>query len=59
MDNFNRKEFKELWKRINRKAVYEVKFDSQELIEKSVVALNEELRVSGLRFSIVEGVKKD
>lgn len=28
IDNFDKKEFQELWKRINRRAVYRVEFDS-------------------------------
>jgi len=38
-ENFNKKEFKELWSRINRKAAYGVQFDSAELIDKCVKAL--------------------
>ena len=34
--NFEKKAFKELWNRINRKAVYRVEFDSDELIRKSI-----------------------
>ena len=35
-DNFDKKEFKELWGRINKKAVYTVHFDSDELVGKCV-----------------------
>ncbi|MGX9991658.1 hypothetical protein ACS4RR_021250 [Rhizobium sp. Z1P35] len=38
--NFERKEFQELWARINQKAVYRVEFESAELVQKSVDALN-------------------
>ena len=31
--NFEKKEFQELWRRINQKAVYRVEFDSDELVE--------------------------
>ena len=41
--NFEKKEFKELWERINRKAVYRVEFDSNELIRNSIRALDKEL----------------
>lgn len=44
--NFEKKEFKELWNRINRKAAYSVHFDSAELIGKCVQTLNKELRVT-------------
>lgn len=33
--NFEKKEFQELWSRINRKAVYRVEFDSDELVKKA------------------------
>ena len=38
--NFAKKEFQELWGRINHKAVYQVEFDSTELITKCVTALD-------------------
>ena len=56
--NFEKKEFQELWSRINRKAVYRVEFDSDELVKKSVQAL-QELRVTPLQFKIMIGVQKD
>ena len=57
-DNFNKKEFKELWNRINKKAVYGVKFDSSELIKKSIESLKE-LKVSSLQYVITEGMQRD
>ncbi len=57
--NFEKKEFQELWSRINRKAVYRVEFDSDELVEKSVQALEQELRVTPIQFKIMSGVQKD
>ena len=53
--NFEKKEFLELWSRINRKAVYRVEFESNELVQKSVVALNKELRVTPLQYTVQEG----
>lgn len=53
--NFAKKEFKELWKHINRKSAYIVDFDTDELIEKSVEALNLHLRVSQVFFKIESG----
>ncbi|MDD5596469.1 MAG: DEAD/DEAH box helicase family protein [Victivallaceae bacterium] len=53
--NFEKKEFKELWNRINYKAVYSVKFDSSELIDKCIVALETELRVSPLQYTVQAG----
>ena len=57
--NFERKEFQELWERINRKAVYRVDFDSAELIKKSVSALNSQLRVTPLQYTVRAGIQRD
>lgn len=53
--NFEKKEFKELWNRINRKAAYSVHFDSAELIAKSVATLDTELRVAPLQYTVHRG----
>ena len=57
--NFHKKEFQELWNKINRKAVYAVDFDSNELIKKAVIALNSELRVTPLKFIVSKGEQTD
>lgn len=57
--NFEKKEFKELWGRINRKAVYSVDFDTTELVAKCVAALDTELKVSPLQYNIVAGEQTD
>lgn len=57
--NFHKKEFHELWNRINKQAVYKVEFDTNELIEKAVRALNGELRVRYLEYTVVTGTQKD
>jgi len=54
-DNAKRKEWLELWNRINHKYAYTVSFDSQELIEKSVLAINAHLEVSELSYRRVAG----
>lgn len=54
-DNFQKKEFQELWNRINRKAVYTVHFETSELVEKCVKAVNSELKVSSLQYTIQRG----
>jgi type III restriction enzyme len=54
-DNFDKKEFKELWNRINHKAVYNVHFDSSELVKKCVQTLNIELRVKPLQYTVQRG----
>jgi type III restriction enzyme len=53
--NFEKKEFKELWNRINRKAAYSVHFDSAELVSKSVATLDTELRVAPLQYTVHRG----
>lgn len=57
--NFEKKEFQELWARINRKAVYRVEFDSTELIKNCIKTLNKELRVSPLQYTIQIGIQGD
>jgi len=54
-DNFDKQEFKELWNRINRKAAYNVTFDSAELVRKAVEELDKSLRVTPLQFTIQHG----
>lgn len=56
--NFDKAEFKALWNRINKKAVYKVDFDSAELITKCIAALNSELRVTPLQYTIQAGVQR-
>lgn len=58
-DNFYKKEFQELWNKINVKSIYEVDFDSNELIEKSIKAINEKLVISKMRVRITEGEQKN
>ena len=57
--NFEKKAFKELWNRINRKAVYRVEFDSDELIRKSISTLDKELKVTPLQYTIQKGEQVD
>ena len=52
---FEKIEFKALWNRINQKAIYRVEFDSEELIRNSVHALDKELRVTRLQYTIQSG----
>ena len=48
-------EFKALWNRINAKSVYVVDFDTDELVRKSVDALDQKLRVSKIYFKVETG----
>ena len=54
-ENFDKQEFKALWSRINRKAAYTVDFDSNELVDKSVKAIDANLRVTPLQYTIQHG----
>ena len=51
--------FKKLWAQINKKSAYVVNFDTDELIEKSITALNKDLRVSKIFFKVQYGEMKD
>lgn len=57
--NFMKKEFQELWRRINHKYAYTVSFDSEELIEKAVGAIDRELEVTQLSYVVTRGEQKD
>jgi type III restriction enzyme len=57
--NFDKEEFKALWREINHQYVYTVSYDSEELIEKSVIHINAELDVTRLRYVVVEGTQAD
>ena len=48
-------EFKALWSRINAKSVYVVDFDTEELIQKAIAALDSKLRVSRIHFQVETG----
>ena len=58
-ENFEKKEFQELWRRINQKAVYRVEFDSEELVRKCVSALDSQLRVTPLQYTVQTGHQGD
>jgi type III restriction enzyme len=53
--NFYKKEFQELWNKINTKAIYQVNFDSNELINKAVKSINENLNVTKIQCIVKEG----
>lgn len=58
-DNFYKKEFQTLWKYINHKYAYTVDFDSEELIQKSIDSINNNLFVSELQYTISVGAQKE
>ncbi|WP_418142347.1 type III restriction endonuclease subunit R [Adlercreutzia equolifaciens] len=57
-DNFAKREFKELWARINRKHAYTVSFSDDELRSKSIERINGDLRVSRLQYTMTVGGQK-
>jgi type III restriction enzyme len=52
------KEFKALWSRINSKSAYVVDFDTNELINKSIRAMDKDLMVSQIFFKVEHGEMK-
>lgn len=55
-DKLEMPEFKALWKKIRRKSLYRVNFDTDELVDKSIDTLNHKLRVSKIYFKVESGV---
>ena len=58
-DNFYKKEFQRLWSKINHKYTYTVSFDSDELVEKAVEAIDDNLFVSKLQYSLSVSEQKE
>ena len=54
-DNFHKKEFQELWRRINSKHAYTVSFDDEELRRNAIKYINEHLTVSTLSYTLTIG----
>ena len=54
-EKFSKPQFQELWARINAKSAYTVRFDPKELIDKSINALNQKLRVNQIFFNVESG----
>ncbi len=54
-ENFRKKEFQELWKKINIRTAYYVDFNSKELVKNCVVALDMYLKVSDLTYHVKTG----
>ena len=55
--NENWKDFNELWERINKRYAYTVEFCSNELTNKSISAIESELNVASLSYTITKGVQ--
>lgn len=57
--NFAKKEFQELWNRINLKSIYEVQIDTEKLIHDSKVFINAKLHISDRSYEVKEGTLKE
>lgn len=57
-ENFYKKEFQMLWGYINHKYAYAVDFDAAELIQKSIVHIDQNLFVSQLQYTVSTGEQK-
>ena len=57
--NWQKKEFQELWKRINHKYAYTVSFNDDELVKNAVKAIDERLVVSKLSYTVTRGIQKE
>lgn len=58
-DNFKKKEFQELWKRINHQYTYTVSFKSKELVKNAINHINDRLFVSELTYTVSKGEQTD
>lgn len=58
-ENFYKKEFQTLWSYINHKYSYTVSFDSEELIKKSIKAIDEDLYVTKLQYTTSVSEQRD
>ena len=64
-DNFNRAEFKALWKKINQKASYQIQLDSKKLIQDSITQIQQVSKerndkfVETLSYKLATGSQKD
>ena len=58
-DNASKKEFKALWNEINHRYVYTVHYDSEELIRKSIYAIDKDLNVTQLKYVVTTGQQGD
>lgn len=54
-DNAQKEEFKKLWAEINHRYVYTVHYDSEELVKKSIAAIDKNLTVTQLRYVVTTG----
>lgn len=58
-DNAAKIEFKRLWAEINHRYVYTVHYDSEELIKKSIAAIDKDLTVTKMKYVVITGEQGD
>ncbi len=58
-DRFYREEFQRLWSAINHRYAYTVEFDSDELIRNAIAAINANLYVSQLQYTVSQASQRD
>ncbi|MFP3154803.1 DEAD/DEAH box helicase family protein [Lachnospiraceae bacterium ZAX-1] len=56
--NENWAAFKDLWERINRRYAYTVEFNSDELKSKAIAAIDAELKVARLSYTLTKGLQE-
>ena len=56
--NENWAAFKDLWERINKRYAYTVEFDGEELTKKSIYAIDMELKVAHLSYTLTKGIQE-
>ena len=57
--NFKKKEFQELWEKINLKTIYEVQFDTEKLIADSKGRIDRDLHISDRTYEVRTGELRD
>ena len=58
-ERFYKDAFQKLWQTINHRYAYRVEFDSEELIHKAIAAIDSELFVSRLQYTVTVGSQRD
>jgi type III restriction enzyme len=58
-NNFMKAEFQELWSKINTKSVYEVSFNTEELIKKCINSIDNNLDITKMKIKITDGEQKE
>ena len=57
--NFAKKEFQALWEKINLKTIYEVQFDTEQLIQDSKVKIDAQLNIGDCVYEVKTGELED